>query len=489
MQFPFGVSDNSGTFTAKWFPYAKGGGYRKWYGLITNVVLWENNGRELKSIKDENGRTKSRPQNTEYYFKDGLTYSSISSKLLSIRVIKNTIFGGGGSGIFTNIESELVQGFLNSAVSNYILKQTNSTLNVLVNDILNLPFEIKEDKDRIISLVAENNKLSMNDWNQFEISWEFDKHPLLAKGRLSNIFEKYKSETKLRFDTLKKHEEELNEIFINLYGLQDELTKDVEDENVSISIADKSRDVRSLLSYLIGVLMGRYSIVEDGLIYAGGTFDNTRYGAFDIDKDGVIPIYSDISIEDGLVHRVIGLIKSIYGEEYYRDNVNFIAGALGKKSNETSEETLNRYLNDGFYTDHLKIYKKRPIYWMFSSGKKSGFKALIYMHRYDQNTLAKINAGYFQPATTIIRNQISEIDKSINHAPDNEKVQLERRRLQLVEQLDEATEYGQVLDYMANKYIAIDLDDGVKVNYAKFQNIEITTNNGKVTRDLLVSIK
>lgn len=244
-----------------------------------------------------------------------------------------------------------------------------------------------------------------------------------------------------------------------------------------------------ILSYFVGVLMGRYSLVEEGLIYAGGSFDNTRYGTFDIDKDGIIPIYSDISIEDGLVHRIIGLIKSIYGEEYYRENIDFIASALGKKSSETSEETLNRYLNEGFYVDHLQVYKKRPIYWMFSSGKKSGFKALIYMHRYDENTLAKINAGYFQPATTIIRNQISEIEKSINHALDHEKVQLERRRLQLVEQLDEATEYGQVLDYMANKYISIDLDDGVKVNYAKFQNIEVTTNNGKVTRDLLVSIK
>ena len=235
--------------------------------------------------------------------------------------------------------------------------------------------------------------------------------------------------------------------------------------------------------------MGRYSLVEDGLIFAGGTFDPSRYGNHDVDSDGIIPIYSDISIKDGLVHRITGLVKDIYGIENYRENISFIAEALGKKSNETSEETLNRYLNEGFYQDHLKTYQKRPIYWMFSSGKSSGFKCLIYMHRYNQDTLAKINAGYFQPATTILRNQITEIERQISIAVDTNKRLLEKKRLSLIEQLNEAREYGQVLDYMANKYISIDLDDGVKVNYTKFQGIEVTTNGGKVKKDLLIPIK
>ena len=235
--------------------------------------------------------------------------------------------------------------------------------------------------------------------------------------------------------------------------------------------------------------MGRYSLVQEGLIYAGGTFDPSKYGSYDVDEDGIIPIFTDLSVEKGLVHRIIGLIKSIYGQEHYRDNIAFIADALGKKANETSEETLNRYLNDDFYSDHLKIYQKRPIYWMFSSGKKNGFKALVYLHRYNANTLAKMNASYFQPATTVLRTRISEIEKQIQAASDKEKIQLERARFSLIEQLNEAIEYGQVLDYMANKYISIDLDDGVKINYEKFQKIEINTSNGKVKKDLLIPIK
>ena len=477
------VKDFESTNNFKWAPHDKGGMFKRYYGNKEWIIDFEDNG---KSLRKSNANLRS-PQ---FYFNKGITWGSLSSGKISFRLSDyGAISNTAGSTLFPKESSLLYYlGFLNSKVTQFMVDILSPTLNYSAGPISMIPI-ITFNNKLIEEIIQESINISKSDWDSFETSWDFKRHPLLVKGNLSSIFDNYKTESKLNFNTLKMNEEELNEFFINLYGLQDELTKDVENKYISISIADKTREIKSLISYLIGILMGRYSLVEDGLIYAGGTFDDTRYGAFDIDKDGVIPIYSDISIEDGLVHRVIGLIKSIYGEEYYRDNVNFIASALGKKSNETSEETLNRYLNDGFYTDHLKIYQKRPIYWMFSSGKKSGFKALIYMHRYNENTLAKINAGYFQPATTILRNQISEIEKSINHALDHEKVQLERRRLQLVEQLDEATEYGQVLDYMANKYISIDLDDGVKVNYAKFQNIEVTTNNGKVTRDLLVSIK
>lgn len=467
----------------RWISYAKGGGYRKWYGNNEYVIFYENSGAKLK-LSNANLRSK------HLYFKESITWSAVSSDRPSFRLNSALgAFDSSGSSLFPmSSQINYFLAMMNSKVVEYILSIVSPTMNFGAGSVAQIPV-IYSENERVIEYALQNVKLSKHDWDSFETSWDFKRHPLLAKGNLSSIFENYKSETQLSFDTLKENEEEINEFFIILYGLQEELTKDVEDKYISITIADKNKDVKSLISYLVGVLMGRYSLKEDGLIYAGGTFDNTRYGAFDIDKDGIIPIYSDISVEDGLVHRIIGLIKSIYGEEDYRENIDYIASALGKKSSETSEETLNRYLNDGFYVDHLKTYQKRPIYWMFSSGKKSGFKSLIYMHRYDENTLAKINAGYFQPATTIIRNQISEIETLINHALDHEKVQLERRRLQLVEQLDEATEYGQVLDYMANKYIGIDLDDGVKVNYAKFQNIEITTNNGKVTRDLLVSIK
>lgn len=468
----------------KWVPYNKGGAFRKWYGNNDCVVYFLDFGASISSSSG------SVIRNSTKYYLESATWGKISSGPISFRYKPfGHVFDVAGTSIFGEHDKLLfLLGLTNSKVIQHILKATAPTLNYEVGQIANLPV-IESNDSLILNKVNQNIFISRDEWDSFETSWDFKKHPLLGVGNLSKLYSEFQYHTKLNFDTLKANEEELNEYFINLYGLQDELTKDVDDAYVSISIASKERDMRSLISYFIGVLMGRYSLSEEGLIFAGGTFDPSKYGGHDVDGDGIIPIYSDISIEDGLVHRIIGLIKDFYGPENYRDNISFIAEALGKNSNETSEETLNRYLNDGFYQDHLKIYQKRPIYWMFSSGKLSGFKCLIYMHRYNQDTLAKINAGYFQPATTILRNQINEIERQMSIVGDSEKRILDKKRLTLVEQLNEAREYGQVLDYMANKYLSIDLDDGVKVNYAKFQGIEVTTNNGKVNKDLLVPIK
>lgn len=471
-----------------WIFYAKGGGFRRWYGLLNEVINWTPEARKIYQNGD--GHHASQIINRDSWYKKGITWGLITSAIPSFRIMPDgATFDKGGSTIIVDEEIyDFVLGLLNSKVYFTFAKMLNPTLNFQVNDVRSMPL-ILEHLSEIKSLVLECCKLSKRDWDSFETSWDFKKHPLIENGKLSKLFTDYKSIIKSNFTTLKANEEELNEYFIKLYGLQDELSKDVDDAYVSISVADKERDTKSLISYLVGVLMGRYSLSEEGLIFAGGTFDPSRYGTYDVDSDGIIPIYSDISIKDGLVHRLIGLIKDIYSLENYRDNINFIAEALGKRSNETGEETLNRYLNEGFYQDHLKTYQKRPIYWMFSSGKYSGFKCLIYMHRYNQDTLAKINAGYFQPATTILRNQITEIERQISIAADSDKRLLEKKRMSLTEQLNEARDYGQVLDYMANKYVSIDLDDGVKVNYAKFQGIEVTSNGGKVKKDLLVPIK
>jgi len=467
----------------KWAPHDKGGEFRKYYGNKEWIVNYENSGEELK-------KSKANLRSPTLFFNKAITWGSLSSGNISFRLSDyGAISNTAGSSLFPK-ESDLVYylGLLNSKVVQKIVDILSPTLNYSAGPISMIPTLYKKNIS-IERMTEELVQLAKADWDSFETSWDFNKHPLISDGKLSILFDGYQSITKSNFSKFKTNEEEINDYFIKLYGLQDELTKDVDDAYVSISVANKERDTKSLISYLIGVLMGRYSLSEEGLIYAGGNFYPSRYGRYDVDEDGIIPIYSDISIEDGLVHRIIGLIKDIYGVENYRDNISFIAEALGKKSNETSEETLNRYLNDGFYQDHLKIYQKRPIYWMFSSGKLSGFKCLIYMHRYNQDTLAKINAGYFQPATTILRNQINEIERQMSIVGDSEKRILDKKRLTLVEQLNEAREYGQVLDYMANKYLSIDLDDGVKVNYAKFQGIEVTTNNGKVKKDLLVPIK
>lgn len=310
-------------------------------------------------------------------------------------------------------------------------------------------------------------------------------------GRLiSDKFKQWEQECQERFNTLKSNEEELNRIFIDIYGLQDELTPEVEDKDVSVRLADLQREIKSLISYLIGIEMGRYSLDVEGLAYAGGEWNPMKYVTYQPDNDGIIPVYTQLGMQDSLTARIIKLIKHVYGEDTYRENIDFIAEALGKNTNESSEETLNRYLNDGFYADHLKTYQKRPIYWMFSSGKSGAFKCLIYIHRYNEDTLARINSKYFLNESARINAEVEDVRIQLETAEGREKLRLDKLYKVLTTRQKEMIEYGQVLDHMANRYIVLDLDDGVKVNYAKFQGIEIVNDNGaKVKKDLLVPIK
>lgn len=307
---------------------------------------------------------------------------------------------------------------------------------------------------------------------------------------IADKYKEWEAECNERFNKLKANEEELNRIFIEIYGLQDELTPEVADKDVTVRKADLTREIKSLISYLIGIEMGRYSLDVDGLAYAGGEWNPMNYVTYQPDDDGIVPIYQQIGMSDGLTGRLIRLIKQIYGEDTYKENIDFIADALGKNNNESSEETLNRYLNDGFYADHLKIYQKRPIYWMFSSGKNGAFKCLVYLHRYSEDTLAIINSKYFLNESARINVEVEETRLLLEAADGREKLRLEKLYKSLTAKQKEMLEYGQVLDHMANQYISLDLDDGVKVNYAKFQDIEIVSDNGvKVKKDLLVPIK
>ena len=467
-----------------WIPYSKGGERRNWYGNYDYLVNWKE--------KEHFNRSKTTLQHL--YLREALTWPFITSGDFSARLLPaGFLWDVAGSPCFFNSpeDQDYVLGFLGSKVANYILKVVNPTLNVQAIDISQLPIIETEDKSYIITLVRENVSESKNDWDSFENSWDFAKHPLVRKGTLlCEIFDEWNAECELRFNVIQQNEYKINKVFIDLYNLGDSLYPEVIDKMVTVRKADKERDIKSLISYLIGVEMGRYSLDSEGIAYAGGEWNPMKYVTYQPDNDGIVPVYTQLGMQDGLTARIIRLIKHIYGEDTYRENIDFIAEALGKNTNESSEETLNRYLNDGFYTDHVKTYQKRPIYWMFSSGKNSAFKCLIYLHRYNEDTLARINSKYFLNESARINAEVEDVRIQLETAEGRDKLRLDKLYKVLIARQKEMIEYGQVLDHMANQYINLDLDDGVKVNYTKFQGIEIVNDNGaKVKKDLLVPIK
>ncbi len=503
-------ADDMGEY--RWFPLNSGGEYRKWYGNYIKIVdLWHGGYNIRTNVKNY------RLRDSKYYFKKGITWGRITTTDIAFRDVKaGTLFGDAGPVGFVEELRYYVLAFLNSKIVTSLLAFLNPTTNFQVHDIMELPI-IVEDNSRysIEAMVSDNIGISKKDWDSFEVSWDYEEHPFVRWSRcLSDFtatgatlqqyfgghpevespielcFALWQGECKERFKQLKANEEELNKIFIEVYGLQDELTPEVKDKDVTVRVADKERDIRSFISYLVGVAMGRYSLDNPGLVYAGGKWDDSKYVSYKPDDDGIIPIYNGIGMEDGLTTVLINLIKQIYGESTYRQNIDFIAEALGKKNSESSEETLNRYLNEGLFKNHLKIYQKRPIYWLFTSGDNSGFKCLVYMHRYNEDTLARINSKYFLPEFTRKKNELEELNGKIAHSEGHDKVKYEKERQNLSAAYQEAIEYGQVLDHMANMYISIDLDDGVKENYAKFQGIEVVTDGGsKVKKDLLAPLK
>ncbi len=498
IDFECSSCDEIETRKTKWFPYNKAGQYRKWSMINEYVVNYQNNGMEIKNAVMRKYSYLKSPdfvvKNTDSYFKKGITWNDVSTRPFCCRYVPDGyIFDAAGPMFFSNYDY-LMLAYFNSVVFQSFASIICQGLHYSTGHIPRIPYKPIRDKtliDKIESISINNINLSSDNWNAYETVWEFKHHPLVTKGNsVEEAFNKWEEESRTRFNQLKSNEEELNRIFIEIYGLQDELTPEVEDKDVTVRLADKERDIRSLISYLIGIVMGRYSLDVDGLAYAGSEWDASKYVTYQPDDDGIVPIYTKLGMEDGLTTKIIGLIKLIYGEDTYRQNIDFLAEALGKNNNESSEETLNRYLNDGFYPDHLKIYQKRPIYWMFSSGKKAGFKCLIYMHRYNEDTLARINAKYYLPESTRKKNELDELNGRIAKAEGREKTRLEKERQNLAAAYNEAIEYGQVLDHMANQYIKIDLDDGVKENYAKFQGVELVTDSGtKVKKDLLVPLK
>lgn len=491
----------------KWFPYNKGGEFRKWYGNNDYIVNWENNGYEIKNVKDENGKLRSRPQNTDYYFKKSITWSLISSANIAFRSKPyGHIFDVAGMSYFPKDEDYYyLLGFNNTKIVRHIMNFIAPTLNFQVGDIAKIPIIFNDNqKEKINSLVKKNILISKEDWDSFETSWDFVKHPLLKPmSKVSTIRDSianWNTYTYQQRSLLKHNEEELNKIFIDIYGLNNELTPEVDYKDITIRKEDKVRDIKSFISYAVGCMFGRYSLDKEGLIYAGGDFDNTyqKYKkadggwagsslsnykylndngneielSFEVDNDNIIPITDEAYFSDDIVERFKTFIKTVFSDNTFNENMDSIAEALGKRGTETSEETIRRYFVNDFFNDHVKMYQKRPIYWLLDSGKKNGFKALIYMHRYNENLIPKARLDYLHRVQTTYEKLLSDVNYRLTtELSMTDKKEAKNKQTDLMAKLQEIKEYDEKIAHIANQRIDIDLDDGVKINYEKFKDI------------------
>lgn len=464
----------------KWFPYNKGGEFRKWYGNNGYVVDWENDGERIRSFVDEKGKVRSHNYNLEYIFKPGVTWSALSSGSFSSRFFTSGfLFDNSGSSLFTEDLNNLytIQGFLSTNIVQTIFPLINPTLNYQPGTIGMLPIKIHEEgNEKIINLVKENITFSKNDWDSFEVSWDFKRHPLIINKekvlKVKDAFNTWEGYTTEQFYKLKENEEELNRIFIEIYGLQGELIPDVAEDDVTIRKAHLDRDIKSFISYAIGCSFGRYSLDEEGLIYAGGEFDPSRYKTFSADEDNILPILDGAYFEDDIVTRFVDFVRVTFSEDTLEENLDFIADAIGRKKSETAREAIRRYLLNDFYKDHVQTYKKRPIYWLFTSGKEKAFNCLIYMHRYDETTLSRIRTDYLHEVQIRMDAEKKDLLSIIEGDYTTKEISDAKKALKsLDKKIDELKAYDELLHHMADKKITIDLDDGVKHNYELFKGL------------------
>nr|WP_307990089.1 BREX-1 system adenine-specific DNA-methyltransferase PglX [uncultured Niameybacter sp.] len=470
---------------AKWFPYNKGGEYRKWFGNNDYVVNWENEGQEvIKNAKADKRNVQDYP--LELKFSPSASWGLISSGQPSFRYKQYNISDIAGMSFYANKEDVLYYlAFCNTKIANQMLQILAPTINYQAGDIGRLPLYVVSDKYRyIIDIVEQNIAISKTDWDSFESSWDFITHPLITyrsgagyenslveqwQYRISHAFKSWESNAEAQFNTLKANEEELNRIFIDIYGLQEELTSEVEEKDVTVRKADLTRDIKSFISYAVGCMFGRYSLDREGLAYAGGDWDESKYTSFIPDGDNIILITEDEYFTDDIVNRFVEFVKVVYGEETLEENLDFIANALGNKGN-TSREVIRNYFIKDFYKDHCKIYQKRPIYWLFDSGKQNGFKALIYMHRYNADTIGNLRIDYLHRLQKVYESEIARMQDIVDNSNNaKESTAAAKCRDKLVKQLQETKDYDQKIAHLALARTEIDLDDGVKVNYEKVQ--------------------
>ena len=444
----------------------------------------ENDGADIKAhVKN------FRLRDPQYYMLEAITWTEISSGIFTCRYVPSGIlFGNGGPvSFFFNGKLKYHLALLNSNVAMEILRYLAPTINYGPEQINRIPI-VYDHEVRVNEVTNECVMISKTDWDSFETSWDFQCHPLLqyaaftpqmvaqeeangylATNSIADAYRNWEQACDERFNQLKANEEELNCIFIDVYGLRDELTPEVEDKDVTVRKADLQRDIKSFISYAVGCMFGRYSLDVDGLAYAGGEWDTSKYTTFEPDKDNIIPICDDEYFEDDIVGRFVKFVEVVYGKDTLDENLKFIADALGGKGR--PKEVIRNYFLNGFYADHCKMYQKRPIYWMFDSGKKNGFKCLIYMHRYQSDSIARIRTDYVHEQQARYRTAIAGLENRIVNASTSEKVKLNKQLKTLNDQATEIHEYEEKIHHLADQMISIDLDDGVKKNYEIFKDV------------------
>jgi hypothetical protein len=483
---------DSSYFTEKWFPYSKGGSYRKWFGNVTNVINWADDGSEVKALASKLYGSFSRTcKNTQYFFKPAVTWNLITSGEPSFRFLKEgCVLGDAGPVCFCGDGEYYALGLFNSVVTKAILPIINPTLNCSTGVVNCIPVKkgTPTQSDCINGLVKRNIELSIADWDSFETSWDFKRHPLILTTKtISDAYEQWKAKANAMFDKLKANEEELNRIFIDIYGLQNELKPEEEDKDVTVHRIYDSKDdipesmaksqyaltkqdvIKSFISYAVGCMFGRYSLDVEGLAFAGGEWDESKYKTFLPDKDNIIPISDDEYFEDDIVGLFVKFVETVYGKDTLEENLKFIADALGGKG--SPREVIRSYFLNNFYKDHCRTYKKRPIYWLFDSGKKNGFKCLIYMHHYQPDTIARIRTDYIHEQQARYRTAIAGLERQMTNATTSERVRLTKQLTKLKEQAEETRIYEEKIHHLADQMISIDLDDGVKHNYAIFKDV------------------
>ena len=459
----------------KWFKCLKGGLTRKWYGNHEYLIDWENNGKRIKDFGHQTIR------NADKLFCEGISWSRMGKN--AFRIMPSGYFFESASGVcFPKSDMKFSLGFLNTNVAESFSKILNPTLHFQSGDLARIPL-ITDKKSKVEEIVTENIFISHTDWDSFETSWDFIRHPLINGERsFAAAFGRWEREALERFNKLKTNEEELNRIFIDIYNLQGELTPEVDDKDVTIRRADLGREVRSFISFAVGCMFGRYSLDKEGLAYAGGDWDSANYESFIPDKDNILPICDDEYFDDDIVGRFVEFVKIVYGATTLEENLKFIANALEGKG--TPREVIRNYFMNDFYKDHCKTYQKRPIYWLFDSGKQNGFKALVYMHRYDENTIGNLRIDYLHRIQRIFENEINRMQDTIENSKDAREVtNATKQKEKLIKQLQETKDYDEKIAHLALARTSIDLDDGVKVNYEKVQ----TDRDGKML-DVLAKI-